>query len=415
MAKTAQDFYNTYNGKVIDYDGAYGEQCVDAFKVFCEWAGIPVKATPNNWADGYWYYKDQLGYAAYFDYITDNNLRTGDWVIWAKGSNSHKSSHIAMYYVKDGIVYEFGENQGGNGGFCLKETVFSDALGALRWKGFNTTMNLEYGYTKHVFNTAHGNVIVSAVRGDLSKGYDLHMITADGANKLQNIDAFDSDKLLILGGVNGNYFQMSDGRHLGVEGDGTVLGYSQEPKQPQWLAIYQKDGKLGDPITANDYWYRQDEIDFVCSPYSTRVINGIQAIKYSEACNDKDDLLNEQTAAIKFSNGDWAIAIFEKCYPRDVQAWALQFNGCDFVMLMDSGGSTQMFECTSGTRQIVRNTGRKISDTLVIGKKINPVPDTGDNDKYKALYEECKAENDKLLRENADLKIKIANAISALS
>ena len=31
---------------------------------------------------------------------------------------------------------EYGENQGGSGGFSLKLTDFSDALGALRWKGY---------------------------------------------------------------------------------------------------------------------------------------------------------------------------------------------------------------------------------------------------------------------------------------
>ena len=30
--------------------------------------------------------------------------------------------------------YEFGENQGGDRGFCLKKTDFSDALGGLRLK-----------------------------------------------------------------------------------------------------------------------------------------------------------------------------------------------------------------------------------------------------------------------------------------
>lgn len=143
MGKTPTDFYAEYNNKVIDYDGAYGAQCVDGFKVFCKWAGIPVKATPNNWADGYWYSKNDLGYSQYFDYITGSgNFKTGDWVIWAYGSKSHPKSHIAMYYNG----YAFGENQGGNRGFRLIKTDFSDALGALRWKGFETKMaNTMYG------------------------------------------------------------------------------------------------------------------------------------------------------------------------------------------------------------------------------------------------------------------------------
>lgn len=134
-SKTPKEFYEKYNGKVIDYDRAYNAQCVDGFKIFDAWAGIPVKATPNNWADGYWYSRNGLGFDKYFNYVTGSkNFRNGDWVIWAYGSKSHPKSHIAMYYNG----YAFGENQGGNRGFRLVETNFSDALGALRWKGFTS-------------------------------------------------------------------------------------------------------------------------------------------------------------------------------------------------------------------------------------------------------------------------------------
>ena len=131
--KTFKEFYDKYNGRAIDDDGAYGVQCVDGFRVFCREFGVPVKPTPNNWADGYWYSRDALGYAQYFDYVTNpKDFRDGDVVIWAKGSRSHPSSHIAFWYLGK----EFGQNQGGNRGFLLKSTDFSDALGALRLKAF---------------------------------------------------------------------------------------------------------------------------------------------------------------------------------------------------------------------------------------------------------------------------------------
>lgn len=130
-------FYNEYNGKAVNRgngwnDSAFGYQCVAGFKAFCEWAGIPVKPTPNNYADGYWISRDQLGYAQWFDYITDyKQLRDGDWVVWQRGSKSHPSSHIAMWYQGK----EFGENQGAVG-FNLKDTNFTDMMGALRPKLF---------------------------------------------------------------------------------------------------------------------------------------------------------------------------------------------------------------------------------------------------------------------------------------
>lgn len=141
MAKTAKDFYNTYNGKRVNSgagwnDSYFGYQCVAGFKKFCEWAGVPVKPTPTNWADGYWEQRDDLGYSKYFDYISNyKNYRDGDWVIWDRKSASHPKSHIAMYY--QGLA--FGQNQGGNSGFRSVYTNFADSMGALRWKGFTVS------------------------------------------------------------------------------------------------------------------------------------------------------------------------------------------------------------------------------------------------------------------------------------
>lgn len=140
MAKTYQDFYKQYVGKRIDYDGSYGVQCVDGFKVFCVWAGIPVKTTGNGYADGYWYNRNSSGYSKYFTFITgSSNFKNGDWVMWARGSRSHPKSHIAMYYNGK----EFGENQGSNREFRLINGHFGDALGAFRWKGWQTTTTTE--------------------------------------------------------------------------------------------------------------------------------------------------------------------------------------------------------------------------------------------------------------------------------
>lgn len=129
---TPEQFYAETLGKVIDYDGAYGAQCVDAFRWWGKMNNVPIPPTPNNWASGYWLSRDALGFSKWFVYVTDGDYRTGDWIIWNRGSKSHPSSHIAMYYHGQ----EYGENQGGTGGFSLKPTDFSDALGGLRWKGY---------------------------------------------------------------------------------------------------------------------------------------------------------------------------------------------------------------------------------------------------------------------------------------
>lgn len=373
--KTPSDFYNAYLGRVVDYDGAYGPQCVDAFKVFCAWAGVPVKATPNNWADGYWYYRDSLGYASYFDYVLED-FQDGDWVIWAQRSASHPSSHIAMYYHGE----EFSENQGGNGGFSLKPTNFQDALGALRWKGW-ANMIIGKGYHHYDWN----GIGIDAILASTANGFKLHYISAeDNPNvglsyAVKDIMEFDSDKLAIVGAINANYFQMADGMHLGCEGDGWTGGYFQAPKKAGIISYYiTKDGT----IAAHDqsgFYLGLDDIQMVCAPYSVLIHQGRNVYMRSESFGDKDYTKNTQSAAMKIGD-DWCLARFSSCYPSDVLQFASDCNANELI-LMDSGGSAQMFECaTTGKRKAVVHTGRKISGVLVLAQEIdgNHIPTTPD-------------------------------------
>lgn len=177
MAKTADEFVKQYNGKAIDYDKAYGVQCVDGFRVFCQWAFGTSWITGNGWADGFWYNRNS--HKDKFTFVDRNHLRNGDWVVWARGSKSHPSSHIAMYYNGK----EFGENQGGNRSFCLKDTNFSDCLGGLRWKGFpepapaktntntNTDRNRTNIYTAYDFDKSIARTYHTTVNQNVRKGW----------------------------------------------------------------------------------------------------------------------------------------------------------------------------------------------------------------------------------------------------
>ena len=135
MAKTAQAFINQYNGQTVDYDGAYGAQCVDAFKIKCAWIGAPVRPTRTGWAQGYWVYR--MEYQNYCKFITNpKELVAGDWCIWDFNS-SCPQSHIGMFVsyankekTKANI---FSQNQQkGFKGFCTV-TLKLDILGALRF------------------------------------------------------------------------------------------------------------------------------------------------------------------------------------------------------------------------------------------------------------------------------------------
>lgn len=130
MSETAREFYEKYLGRVIDYDGACDVQCVDGARCWMDYflgSSIPCG---GGWAEGYWT-KDQSWFLSKGCLlITDASaLRDGDLVVWPiNPKGSHKKSHVAMFYQGK----EFGQNQGGNRGFCLKATDFSDMLGAYR-------------------------------------------------------------------------------------------------------------------------------------------------------------------------------------------------------------------------------------------------------------------------------------------
>lgn len=178
MAKTADEFYRTYVRKAIDADGGYGVQCVDGFRVFCNWAIGRSWPTGNGWADGYWYNRKQ--HADQFTEVDRNHLKDGDWVFWAKGSRSHPSSHVAMYY--HGM--SFGQNQHDarvGAGFSLHSTDFSDILGGLRWKGFGAAAKPQ-PKNPTIPSTAYAVFrLYNAHNGD-------HIFTASNkeANNLQN-------------------------------------------------------------------------------------------------------------------------------------------------------------------------------------------------------------------------------------
>lgn len=364
---TPEQFYAETVGKVIDFDGAYGPQCVDAFRYWGKLNSVPIPPTPNNYADGFWYSRDELGFSKWFDYIQPGQFRHGDWIIWPRGS-SHNMSHVAMYYVPPGSsqAFEYSENQGGSGGFCLKQTNFSDALGGFRWKGYET-MQIEKGY----HHLTYKGIEVDIIRATAASGYKLHLLSADGPFTVKDIMEYDSDRLAIVGAVNANYFEMSTGMHLGCEGDGWVNGYWQAPKKAGIISYYISDlGKIGAHDQA-DFWLSQSEVQMVCAPYSVLIHNGQNTDLRSASFGSKELIKNTQTAILRIQD-DWCLAIFSECFPSDVHAFA-QEAGANELALMDSGGSTQMFECaTTGHRRAVRHTGRLLPNVLVLAKEISP-------------------------------------------
>ena len=151
---TPEQFYAANLNKLIDVDGYPKDQiyqCIDGFRWFLKCNSIPDMATPDNRASGYWTCLNQKNelvqkvadwQSKYFDKITDpKQFRNGDWVIFG-WCQSHPETHVCMYYNGQ----SFGENQSKQfRGFTLKQTTWDDCLGALRWKGYETKMEILNG------------------------------------------------------------------------------------------------------------------------------------------------------------------------------------------------------------------------------------------------------------------------------
>lgn len=169
--KSPQAFINQYDGAIVDYDGAYGVQCVDGFKIGCAWLGVPVYLTKTGYANGYWVYRNE--YAKYATFITDTSaLRAGDWCVWDWNS-SCPSTHIAMFvkYAEKGYAYFFGENQGGNRGFRTVKLKL-DIMGAIRFNKW------EYEPAEAPTKT----VKATGVAHSFSKGYAATYYAIDNLN-----------------------------------------------------------------------------------------------------------------------------------------------------------------------------------------------------------------------------------------
>lgn len=246
-------------------------------------------------------------------------------------------------------------------------------MGALRLKAW-AGEELPYGYSKLIRSGIEAHVY----RGNKATGYSLHVLSADGENALKDITEYDTNEVVKAAVVNAGYFQMQEGqadpvgRHYGVEQDAAAGNtYTQAPKQSGILAYYET--KEGDCqyCSTDQYFGKADEVNFAITPYAVRIHEGKKVFDRSVNYGDKDDIPNTQTAAVKFDNGDWAVAVFPgKICPRDTVTFFDHFIGVQELILMDSGGSTQMLAWNNAKKAMEKKlyTGRKLPNVLIIAK-----------------------------------------------
>jgi len=344
----------------------YSKRCVDGFKVFCQWAGIPVKATTNGWANGYWLYRNELEFYKWFDYITDvSQIRDGDWCIWDKGS-SCPSSHIAMAFDSK----YFGERQGGDRGFRLVP-LKNDIMGALRWKGF-TMLSLNNGYQEVTYNGQQ--ILVYKQYG----GQQIGMLSAGTDGKtVRPIEQID-DYHVHFCKINASYFQMSQ---TAADPYGTVYGvvesfnYSQEPKQGKFYVYFETKNGTTEVDIDYEFWLNRNDVQFAVSPAAVMLYKGQDVEMLSPAIQkSKITTANNQTLLLRLDDGTYVFAVvIGKLNLYDCRAWAKSVGACDMIAL-DGGGSSQMHWAGG-----LYSTGRAIPNVLTFYKdKVfndSPVPE----------------------------------------
>lgn len=136
------EFLNKYTGKKVDFDGAYGAQCVDLFRQYCkDVLEIPHTGSVNGAKDLYWKYKELPNEVKYFNrfplselLLGDASIKCGDVAIWDEtGSNKYGHVAIVIDRLPDGLLV-FEQDGFAQDGAKFSERKYTNLLGVLRKK-----------------------------------------------------------------------------------------------------------------------------------------------------------------------------------------------------------------------------------------------------------------------------------------
>lgn len=117
-------FFNTWNGKSIDFDGGFGAQCTDLWrKCMSDIGGDIGLITGDGYAHSIW----NMDYSKTCVKRSKGQGQYGDWAIFGFGGNT-PSSHVAMLVSENGngTVTVFGQNQGAP--YCNTITISDSSL-----------------------------------------------------------------------------------------------------------------------------------------------------------------------------------------------------------------------------------------------------------------------------------------------
>ena len=362
---TPQEFHTKYYGWGQDVDGVAGIQCVDLFKEFLRIIGCPTYKSPiggDGYADNIWY--NRARWAQWFSFIpAGSGFKDGDIVLFPhrkRGGKTHPLSHVCFYYAGK----QFGTNQHDSKigrRACDKPCNWSDALGALRYKYWETTAKM----TKNGFTEFKAGGVTCGIY----KGKYIGLIVPGKPAQLKDMDA----SVYILSKAGNDLFEMS-----GNSGNpyGTIYG--------PYCSI---DGKAGQPADSTNYlffmvgkdgklthgeWdgkYRDPaSIAYMCSPQAIFSADGIRYAHYRGSKAYTSSWY--QAFVVHFTDGTYGNGVSKGAVQPKYIWQALQSMGADVVAFLDGGsggvGSAQMLYWDGTKMATYQSSGRAVADITVI-------------------------------------------------
>ena len=370
---TPESFHSTYQGWGKDVDGVAGIQCVDLFKEFLRIIGCPTYASPiggDGYADNIWFNRSR--WSQWFDPIPAGKFQDGDIVLFPhkkRGGKTHPLSHVCFYFAGK----QFGTNQHDSKlgrHACDKPCNWSDALGGLRYKFWETTKMIANGFTEFK---------VGGVTCGVYKGKYIGLIVPDKPAQLKDMDA----SVYILSKAGNDLFEMGGS---GSNAYGTIYG--------PYCSI---DGKAGQPADSTNYlvfmvgkdgklthgeWdgkYRDPAgIAYMCSPQAIFSTDGIRYAHYRGSKAYTSSWY--QAFVVHFTDGTYGNGVSKGAVQPKYIWQALQSMGADVVAFMDGGsggvGSAQMLYWDGAKMATYQSSGRAVADITVIYNNVVGGPTT---------------------------------------
>ena len=379
---TPAEFHSRYQGWGRDVDGVAGIQCVDLFKEFLRIIGVPNWSAPiggDGYADNIWYNRSR--WSAWLTPVPRGSFHDGDIVLFPharRGGITHPSSHVCFYYGGK----EFGTNQSADRKACDKTTKWTDALGGLRWIGWEK-MELKEGYQEIQIS----GVTVTAYKS----AHRLGLINAGGLKPLAQIDM---PGILIYERSGNNLFDSAGT----VYGPRVCLnGQVDEPEDSKNYLFYAilKDGSLSFGDWDGKY---KDLAAYQCM-FSPKAIYAVgKTPKYAPQYGIR--ALSEsvwQTYVAHLADGSFVKGV-SKGPLKAAALWAgLQAYGADSLAIMDGGsggiGSAQQRYWNGSKAVDAQTSGRSVGDIIVFyepASEAEKPADSSDNhpNDYQSMYQE---------------------------